>query len=138
VRPEPQADLRAVVAEDPAGVELRVHGLGVRCAHDDGAAAADRVARADHVEAGGVEARDPRRERENVGGILRTVEHVYPDERFVRAYGDVAARLQRAGRSIGTMDTLIAAMALVDGVALVTANTKHFEGVPGLRVVSYR
>lgn len=88
--------------------------------------------------AGSADARDPERERETVDAILQTVERVYPDERFVRAYGRLASRLQHAGRPIGTMDTLIAAMALVDNAALVTANAKHFEGVPGLRVLSYR
>lgn len=47
-------------------------------------------------------------------------------------YGDLAATLQRKGQPIGTMDTMIAAHALADGLILVTHNTKDFKRVPGL------
>jgi predicted nucleic acid-binding protein len=36
------------------------------------------------------------------------------------------------------MDLLIATAALVENVALLTANQKHFEAVPDLRLLSYR
>ena len=90
------------------------------------------------LEAGSADARDPEKERQAVAEVLLTIDRVYPDDRFVRIYGTVASRLQRAGRAIGTMDTLIAATALVNNAALVTANKRHFEGVPGLRVLAYR
>lgn len=47
-------------------------------------------------------------------------------------YGEIAARLQQTGQSIGEMDTLIAAYALAENLILVTHNTRHFERVPGL------
>ena len=47
-------------------------------------------------------------------------------------YGDLATTLQRKGQPIGTMDTMIAAHALADGLILVTHNTKDFKRVPGL------
>ena len=49
-------------------------------------------------------------------------------------YGDLAAVLQRKGRPIGTMDTMIAAHALAEGLILVTHNTKDFKRVPGLEI----
>ena len=52
MRPEPQADVGAVVAEDAAPGELLVDALEVRRAHDDGAAAPGRVVRAADLEAG--------------------------------------------------------------------------------------
>jgi tRNA(fMet)-specific endonuclease VapC len=50
------------------------------------------------------------------------------------AYGPLAHKLRDMGRPIGAMDTLIAAHALAEGLVLVTHNTRHFEGVEGLRV----
>ena len=47
-------------------------------------------------------------------------------------YGDLAATLQRKGQPIGTMDTMIAAHALAEGLIVVTHNTKDFKRVPGL------
>jgi predicted nucleic acid-binding protein len=46
--------------------------------------------------------------------------------------------MQRAGQTIGTIDLLIATTAVVDGVPLLTGNRRHFEAMPGLRVLSYR
>ncbi len=50
------------------------------------------------------------------------------------AYGPLAHKLRQLGRPIGAMDTLIAAHALAEGLVLVTHNTRHFDGVEGLRV----
>ena len=52
-------------------------------------------------------------------------------------YGEIRARLERAGRSIGAMDLLIAAHALHQQAALVTRNQTEFRRVGGLRVVSW-
>ena len=48
------------------------------------------------------------------------------------AYGRVSAALERAGTSIGPLDTLIAAHALSLSVTLVTNNVQEFERVPAL------
>ncbi len=45
-----------------------------------------------------------------------------------------SVQLQRAGRPIGTLDTLIAAHALACNAVLVTHNTRHFSCVEGLRM----
>ena len=50
---------------------------------------------------------------------------------------DALAKLRKAGRVIATMDLLIAATAIVGNATLVTRNRKHFEHVPGLRLISY-
>src|SRR5713226_7758625 len=52
VGPEPDSRARAEVADDLPLAELLVHGLEVRHVHGDGAAAAGRVARRAHLEAG--------------------------------------------------------------------------------------
>ncbi len=49
-------------------------------------------------------------------------------------YGEIAARLQLTGKTIGVMDTHIAAHALAENLILVTHNTRHFERVAGLKI----
>lgn len=43
--------------------------------------------------------------------------------------------LDRRGEGIGAMDPLIAGTAIQAGAALVTRNRRHFDRVPGLRVL---
>lgn len=50
-----------------------------------------------------------------------------------REAGDIRADLERAGSPIGPYDILIAAQARRRGATLVTANTREFARVPGLR-----
>lgn len=46
--------------------------------------------------------------------------------------------LERKGRTIGKFDCVIAGILLRNGVdKILTKNVKHFEHVPGLRVVTY-
>lgn len=49
-------------------------------------------------------------------------------------YGEVAAQLQKTGQTIGEMDTMIAAHALVSDLPVVTHNIRHFSRIPGLRL----
>jgi tRNA(fMet)-specific endonuclease VapC len=53
------------------------------------------------------------------------------------AYGRVREALERAGLSIGPMDTLIAAHALAEGATLVTHNEREFRRVGGLTVENW-
>ena len=56
------------------------------------------------------------------------------DDTAAETYGEIRARLERAGRLIGPNDLLIAAIALSQGVTLVTNNTREFSRVEGLRL----
>jgi tRNA(fMet)-specific endonuclease VapC len=56
------------------------------------------------------------------------------DEAAAWRAGEVRAHLERLGRPIGPMDTLIAAHALCLDLTLVTHNTDEFSRVEGLRV----
>ncbi len=47
--------------------------------------------------------------------------------------GDIRATLDRTGTPIGSYDVLIAAQARRRGATLVTANTREFARVPGLK-----
>jgi tRNA(fMet)-specific endonuclease VapC len=61
----------------------------------------------------------------------------YPDARFAPQYGRLLARLRSSGKSIDTMDLLIATAAIIDDAPLVTRNTRHFSKVPGLALIEY-
>jgi len=56
------------------------------------------------------------------------------DERAAMQYGPIRASLERRGKPIGPLDTLIASNALAIDVILVTHNTREFGRVEGLRV----
>ena len=79
----------------------------------------------------------PSAERKRVRTLCEVLRIAYPDERFAPAYGRLLASLTRAGRSISTMDLLIATSAVVDEAPLVTRNLKDFRRVPGLELLPY-
>jgi len=49
-------------------------------------------------------------------------------------YAQVRAKLERAGKPIGPLDTLIAAHAVARKLTLVSNNRKEFGRVPGLAI----
>lgn len=51
--------------------------------------------------------------------------------------GDILALLERRGEPLSLPDVLIAATALEAGVTLVTANVRHFERIPHLKVENW-
>ena len=59
------------------------------------------------------------------------------DDIIVRA-ADIYADLHRQGQLISDADILIAATALVRGLALITENIAHFRRVSGLDIESWR
>jgi tRNA(fMet)-specific endonuclease VapC len=89
------------------------------------------------LEAGAAGAANPDRERARLRALFQAVQILYPDERFAPTYGDLLGRILSSGRSVSTMDLLIATSAVMDGAPLVTANKKHFSVVPDLSVISY-
>jgi len=56
------------------------------------------------------------------------------EERAAMRYGDIRASLERRGRPIGPLDTLIGSHAHVTDVILVTHNTREFSQIEGLRL----
>ncbi len=59
------------------------------------------------------------------------------DSGCAREYGRIRAFLEKKGTPIGSLDMLIAAHALGQGLTIVTNNTGEFKRVPGLRVVDW-
>ena len=58
------------------------------------------------------------------------------DAAVVRA-AEIYADLHRRGALIGDADILIAATAMVHGLAIVTNNVRHFRRIPGLDVANW-
>ena len=56
------------------------------------------------------------------------------DDPCAERYGQLRADLRRTGQLIGPNDTMIAAVALVHNLTVVTHNTREFARVPGLRL----
>jgi predicted nucleic acid-binding protein len=65
---------------------------------------------------------------------LEVAEVLALDDAAARLAGRINADLERAGRVIGMPDVLIAAIALRNGLPIVTGNVAHFEYV---RLVGY-
>lgn len=83
----------------------------------------------------GIAKSDRRRANEMILDQALSMVQVLPFDRDDAAVaGDIRARLERAGTPIGHYDLLIAAQALRHGATLVTANTREFERVAGLKV----
>ena len=75
--------------------------------------------------------------RRRVEHFIARLEVTSLDEPAAKRYGDVRAFLERRGKQIGPMDTLIAAHALSLGAVLVSNNTKEFSRVPSLRLQNW-
>lgn len=65
--------------------------------------------------------------------FLDTVKVLPLDRMVEKPYGEVRASLERTGRPIGALDTMIAAHALALRAVLVTNNLREFRRVRGLR-----
>lgn len=59
------------------------------------------------------------------------------DAAAARRYGEIRALLESRGTHPGDADLRIASIALVRGLTVVTANTRHFERIPGLSMENW-
>jgi predicted nucleic acid-binding protein len=81
----------------------------------------------------------------NGSELIKTFEErVFPnltilpfDAECGRIYGKTKARLKKRGKMKTGSDLRIAAIALRNGLTLVTGNIKHFEDIPHLRVENW-
>ena len=56
------------------------------------------------------------------------------DDDCAKRFGQLRVDLQRCGVAVNPVDLLIASVALVYDLSLVTNNTVHFQNIPGLRL----
>ena len=59
------------------------------------------------------------------------------DQETATIYGRIRAELERTGRKIGALDTMIAAHALTLKFVLVTNNTRDFSRIRGLKLENW-
>ena len=59
------------------------------------------------------------------------------DEPASKVYGEIRSSLEKKGRPIGPLDTLIAAHAVSRSAQLITNNVKEFSRVPGLELENW-
>ncbi len=76
----------------------------------------------------------PKDAREALAEFLLALEVAAFDERAATKYGDTRALLERRGRPIGPLDTLIGSHAHALDVIIVTHNRREFSQIDGLRV----
>jgi tRNA(fMet)-specific endonuclease VapC len=69
-----------------------------------------------------------------IGDLLQEMHVLNFDATCAERFGQVRGQLLQQGISAGTMDLLIASVALVHDLTLVTNNTADFRNVPGLRL----
>lgn len=77
------------------------------------------------------------RNRSALEMFLAPLEILPFDDKAFWAYGDLRAELERQGKTIGALDTMIAAHALALDAILVTNNTREFARVNGLRLENW-
>ncbi|MFM2058591.1 MAG: tRNA(fMet)-specific endonuclease VapC [Pseudomonadota bacterium] len=77
------------------------------------------------------------RRRPLVDVLLRQLLHLPWTGAAADHFGTLKAHNRRAGTPRGDIDTQIAALALAEGLTLVTHNVRHFEGTPGLLWVDW-
>lgn len=86
------------------------------------------------LELGSLQSSAPRKRREQLEEILHVVELAPFGAGEARAAARVRAELEREGRAIGPIDTLIAGTAISRSATLVTHNREEFSRVRGLKV----
>ena len=79
----------------------------------------------------------PDLERSSVQGWLESMSVQPLDETDIRSAAQVRAQLHRVGQPIGPYDLLIAGQALARDWTLVTANTREFSRIEGLKVIDW-
>jgi tRNA(fMet)-specific endonuclease VapC len=83
---------------------------------------------------GAARSEHPQRSRREQDALLGTLRVVDFDAKAADRYASAGAHLARVGRQIGERDLMIAAIALAQGMGVVTSNTREFSRVPALKV----
>ncbi len=89
------------------------------------------------LEYGAAKSSRPEQNRSALTGFITPLEVVPFSNAAARLYGRIRALLEEKGKTIGSMDLLIAAHALSLSVRIVTSNEAEFKRVPGLRVENW-
>ena len=69
-------------------------------------------------------------------GLLSSLEILTLDLKTAERAGEVLSQVQKAGLDVDIRDLLIGCIAKERGYSVVTNNARHFQRIPGLRLVS--
>lgn len=72
---------------------------------------------------------------QSIDDLLAPLQILAFDSRAARAAAELRRELEGSGKTIGMGDYLIAGIAVSGSLPLLTRNRKHFDRVPGLRVL---
>ena len=72
-----------------------------------------------------------------IADLLREVQVLDFDAACAEQFGRLQASLLGQGITTGTADLMIASVAMVHNLAMVTHNTADFQSIPGLRLVDW-
>jgi tRNA(fMet)-specific endonuclease VapC len=86
---------------------------------------------------GVIKSRQPQRNEQALKEFLTFVEVLDWPREAARVYGEIRAKLEAKGRSIGAMDLMIAAHAMHGRATLATRNRQEFHRVEGLRIETW-
>lgn len=81
-----------------------------------------------------------KKQKENKAALtsfLQPFEVIYFDDKAAEIYGLIRSKLESDGNLIGSMDLLIAAIALANNLILLTNNEREFKRVPKLKVENW-
>lgn len=85
----------------------------------------------------GVEKSGSERNKQALNKFLTPLEILPYDDQMIWHYAKLRQNLQSTGKTIGSLDMLIAAHALALDMVLVTNNLKEFERVEGLKLENW-
>ena len=85
----------------------------------------------------GARMRDSKRLESVIEALVEMVPVVEFSAEAASRAGEIRAVLDKAGRTIGVMDALIAANAIAKDCTLVTNNVSHFSRIPGLALENW-
>lgn len=85
----------------------------------------------------GVEKSGSERNKQALNKFLAPLDVLSYDEQAIWHYAKLRQELQSTGKTIGSLDMLIAAHALALDVILVTNNIKEFERINGLKLENW-
>ncbi len=89
------------------------------------------------IRTGAAKSSSPTRTLRAVENFLRPIAIVDFTSDDAVSYARIRARLERAGKPIGPLDTLIAAQAVSRKLVLVSNNEREFKRVPGLELENW-
>jgi len=89
------------------------------------------------LEVGIAKSSSPKKRRKQLAELVDLVNLLPFGEAEARAAATLRAALEKRGKPIGPIDTLIAGTAIANRATLVTHNTSEFSRVSGLKVVDW-